>query len=169
MVLGKGQGEQGAAGDHKGLVKIPRIFLALPNPASLARVLDKSALYDGRARFQKTYLCKPAGPLRAQGSWIDQCLCSPIPPKGDCMNKNTEAPPWLPWWELRVGDGRGKVGGRSRVGKPDDRTVDVDALGTVGSTTGARQQVGAGGRQVEDDDLIDLPRVKPRVDGLLRP
>jgi hypothetical protein len=45
---GKGQGEQGAAGDHKGLIKIPRIFLALPNPASLARVLDKSALYDGR-------------------------------------------------------------------------------------------------------------------------
>jgi len=32
----------------KGLVKIPRIFLALPNPTSLARVLDKSALYDGR-------------------------------------------------------------------------------------------------------------------------
>jgi hypothetical protein len=32
----------------KGLVKIPRIFLALPNPTSLARMLDKSALYDGR-------------------------------------------------------------------------------------------------------------------------
>ncbi len=26
----------GTAGDHKGLVKIPRIFLALPNSASLA-------------------------------------------------------------------------------------------------------------------------------------
>ncbi len=37
---GKGQGEQGAAGDHKGLVKIPRIFLALPNPASLAPTDD---------------------------------------------------------------------------------------------------------------------------------
>ncbi len=36
----------GTAGDHKGLVKIPRIFLALPNPTALARVLDKSALYD---------------------------------------------------------------------------------------------------------------------------
>ena len=33
-------------GDHQGLVKIPRIFLALPNPVSLAHVLDKSALYD---------------------------------------------------------------------------------------------------------------------------
>ena len=35
----------GAAGDHKGLVKIPRIFLALPRFTSLAHVLDKSALY----------------------------------------------------------------------------------------------------------------------------
>ena len=26
-----------------------------------------------------------------RGFWIDQCLRSPIPPKGDCMNKNTEA------------------------------------------------------------------------------
>src|SRR5260370_5123869 len=26
------EGEQGAEGDHKGLVKIPRIFLALPTP-----------------------------------------------------------------------------------------------------------------------------------------
>jgi len=31
---------------EQGLVKIPRIFLALPNPTALARVLDKSALYD---------------------------------------------------------------------------------------------------------------------------
>ncbi len=30
------QGEQDTAGNHQGLVKIPRIFLALPNPASLA-------------------------------------------------------------------------------------------------------------------------------------
>ncbi len=90
------------------------------------------------------------------------------------MNTNTEAPPWLPRRELGVGDGRGEVGGGSRVGEPDDRTVDVDALGAVGGglaggRVDARQQVGAGGRQVEDDDLIDLPRVKPRVDGLLRP
>src|SRR5258708_6824513 len=115
-----------------------------------------------------------AGPLRSQGSWTDQCLRSPIPPKGDCMNKNTEATPWLPRRELRVGDGRGEVGGGSRVCEPDDRTVDVDSCGAIGSgpTCGrveARQQIGAGGRQVEDDDLIDLPRVEPRVDGLLRP
>src|SRR5260370_29149247 len=115
-----------------------------------------------------------AGPLRAQGSWIDQCLRSPIPPKGDRMNKTTEATPWLPRRELGVGDGRGEVGGGSRVGEPDDRTVDVDSYGAVGSspTCGrveARHQIGPGGRQVEDDDLIDLPRVKPRVDSLLGP
>src|SRR5207253_3915125 len=27
--------------------------------------------------------------------WIDQCLRSPIPPKGDCMNTNTEATTYL--------------------------------------------------------------------------
>ncbi len=43
-----GEHREQDAGDHQGLVKIPRIFLALPNPASLARVLDKSALYDWR-------------------------------------------------------------------------------------------------------------------------
>jgi hypothetical protein len=32
-------------GGHKGLVKIPRIFLALPHSTTLAHVLDKSALY----------------------------------------------------------------------------------------------------------------------------
>jgi len=69
----------------------------------------------------------PAVPLRAQGYWIDQCLRSPMPPKGDRMNTNTEAPPWLPWRELRVGDGRGEVGGGSRVGESDDRTIDVDS------------------------------------------
>src|SRR5260370_551263 len=36
---------RGTAGDHKGLVKIPRIFLAQPLSTSLAHVLDKSALY----------------------------------------------------------------------------------------------------------------------------
>src|SRR5258708_3866180 len=43
------------------------------------------------------------GALRAlglRGSWIDQCLRSPTPPKGSRMNKNTEATPWLPWREL---------------------------------------------------------------------
>src|SRR5260221_4095624 len=74
-----------------------------------------------------------AGPLRAQGSWIDQCLRSPMPPKGDRMNKNTEATPWLPRRELRVGDGRGEVGGGSRVSEPDDRTADVYSSGAVGS------------------------------------
>src|SRR5258708_5150295 len=74
-----------------------------------------------------------AGPLRAQGSWIDQCLRSPMPPKGDRMNKNTEATPWLPRRELRVGDGRGKIGGRSLGSEPDDRTVDVDSCGAIGS------------------------------------
>jgi hypothetical protein len=32
-------------GDHKGLGKIPRIFLAQPLFSTLAHVLDKSALY----------------------------------------------------------------------------------------------------------------------------
>jgi hypothetical protein len=90
------------------------------------------------------------------------------------MNKNTEATPWLPRRELGVGNGRGEVGGGSRVREPDDRTVDVDSRGAVGSrpTCGrveARQQIGPGGRQVEDDDLIDLPRVESRGDGLLGP
>jgi len=85
------------------------------------------------------------------------------------MNKDTEATPWLPRRELGVGDGRGKIGGRSLVSEPDDRTVDVDSCGAVRSATGSSQQVGPGGRQVEDDDLIDLPRVEPRVDGLLGP
>src|SRR5258708_13735347 len=115
-----------------------------------------------------------AGPLRSQGSWIDQCLRSPIPPKGDRMNKNTEATPWLPRRELGVGDGRGEVGGGSRVCEPDDRTVDVDSYGAVGSgpTCGrveARQQIGAGGRQVESDDLIGLPPVGSPLHGPLRP
>src|SRR5260370_5602467 len=73
-----------------------------------------------------------AGPLRSQGSWTDQCLRSPIPPKGDCMNKNTEATPWLPRRELRVGDGRGEGGGGRRGCEHDDRTVDVDSCGAIG-------------------------------------
>src|SRR5260370_21960773 len=36
---------RGAAGDRKGLVKIPRIFLAQTRFTTLAHVLDKSALY----------------------------------------------------------------------------------------------------------------------------
>ena len=80
----------------------------------------------------------------------------------------------LPWWELRVGDRRGKIGGGSLVRESDDRTVDVDSCGTVesDSTCGrveARQQVRPGGRQVEDDVLIDLPRVESLVHRLLRP
>ena len=39
--------------------------------------------------LQKPYPCK------TRGSWIDQRLCSPIPPKGDCMNTNTEAITYL--------------------------------------------------------------------------
>src|SRR5690349_6930510 len=90
------------------------------------------------------------------------------------MSKNTETATWLPGWELRVGDGSGEVGGGSLVSEPDDRTIDVDSCGAVrsGITCGrveARQQVGSGGRQVEDDDLIDLPRVESLVDGLLGP
>src|SRR5258708_498484 len=112
--------------------------------------------------------------LGLRGSWIDQCLRSPTPPKGSSMNKNTEATPWLPRRELGVRDWRGKIGGRSLVSEPDDRTVDVDSCGAVrsGCPCGwveARQQVGPGGRQVKDDDLIDLPRVEPCVDGLLGP
>src|SRR5260370_18233574 len=66
-----------------------------------------------------------AGPLRSQGSWTDQCLRSPIPPKGDCMNKNTEATPWLPRRQLRAGGGRGAAGGGDRLCEPDDPPVYV--------------------------------------------
>ncbi len=30
-----------------------------------------------------------------RGSWIDQCLCSPLPPKDDRINTNTEATTYL--------------------------------------------------------------------------
>src|SRR5258708_16661466 len=104
-----------------------------------------------------------AGPLRSQGSWTDQCLRSPIPPKGDCMNKNTEATPWLPRRELRGGNGRGEVGGGGSGREPADRTADVDSCGAVRSrpTCGrveARQQIGPGARPVGDVGLIRLAR-----------
>jgi hypothetical protein len=44
------------AGDHKGLVKIPRIFLAPPLLTSLAHVLDKSALYGYREVCPENFL-----------------------------------------------------------------------------------------------------------------
>src|SRR6266568_4672152 len=80
----------------------------------------------------------------------------------------------LPWRELRVRDWRGKIGGRYLVSEPDDRTVDADLLGAVrsglaSSRVDARQQVGTGGRQVEDDDLIDLPRVESGFHRLIGP
>ncbi|TMC87606.1 MAG: hypothetical protein E6J22_17220 [Chloroflexi bacterium] len=89
-------------------------------------------------------------------------------------NGSTEATPCLPWRELRVRDGRGKIGGRSLVSEPDDRTVDVDSCGAIrsGRPCGwveARQQIGPRGRQVEDDDLVDLPRVESLVHRFLRP
>src|SRR2546423_2036614 len=60
-----------------------------------------------------------------RGFWIDQCLRSPIPPKGDCMNTNTEATTYLPGWELRVRDWSGKIGGRRLGSEPHDCTLGV--------------------------------------------
>src|SRR5258706_11513978 len=103
-----------------------------------------------------------AGRLRSQGSWIDQCLRSPMPPKGDRMNKNTEATPWLPRRELRGGDGRGKIGGRSLGRAPGDRTGDVHPRGALGGGPargrgGARPEIRAGGRQGEGDGRLSSP------------
>jgi len=86
----------------------------------------------------------------------------------------SEATTYLPGWELRVRDGSGEIDGGSHGGEPDDRAVDVDSCGAVrsGTTCGrveTRQQVGPGGRQVEDDVLIDLPRVESRLHRLLGP
>src|SRR2546421_473309 len=53
--------------------------------------------------LQKPYPCK------TRGSWIDQRLCSPIPPKGDCMNTNTEAITYL-GGNCEFGTGAARVG-----------------------------------------------------------
>ena len=45
-----------ASAPHSGKTKGARP--SQPLSTALARVLDKSALYDGRARFQKIYPCK---------------------------------------------------------------------------------------------------------------
>ncbi|MFL5586483.1 MAG: hypothetical protein ACJ8DI_02355 [Ktedonobacteraceae bacterium] len=99
---------------------------------------------------------------------------TPVPPQDDRTNKHTEGITWLPRRELGVGDWSGKIGGRSLGSEPDDCTVDVDPCGSVrsglaGGRVDARQQVGPSGRQVEDDVLIDLPRVESRFHRLVGP
>jgi hypothetical protein len=65
----------------------------------------------------------------------------------------------LPWWELRIWRWRHQVRARCVGGKPDHGAVDVDAHGAVRGAAGGRDQVGTSRREVEDDVLIDLPRV----------
>src|SRR5713226_3187953 len=75
----------------------------------------------------------------------------------------------LPGRELRVGDRVGEVGRRGLVDEADHGAVDVDSRGAVGGTAGAGDQVGPGGREVEDLHLVDLALVEPFLDRLLRP
>src|SRR5260370_37765408 len=89
-----------------------------------------------------------AGPLRSQGSWIDQCLRSPMPPKGDRMNKNTEATPWLPRRELGGGAGRGKI----RGGRPGR---EPEGSPSAGDTFAAARGGVAGGRDARPHDGED--------------
>src|SRR5207247_8436723 len=103
-------------------------------------------------------------PSRSRRSTVEATVCRERSSQPCAPGTATK----LPRWKRRVGDRSDKVGGRSLRGEPNDRTVDVDAGGAVrsgltGGRVNARQQVGPGGRQVEDDVLIDLALVESRA------
>src|SRR5690348_5818349 len=87
---------------------------------------------------------------------------------------SAQRPLLLPGRELRVGYGIGQVGSGRLVGKTDHGAVDVNPSRAVRSGLACRrvdagEQVGAGGGEVEDLHLVDLPRVEAFLDRLVRP
>src|SRR5437588_6454693 len=118
---------------------------------------------------------EPADPCARRGPRVlDRSVFAVTNPTERRRYEHKHRNHYLPGWELGVGDWSGKIGGWSLGSEPDDCTVDVDPCGSVRSGLASgrvdtRQQVWPRGRQVEDDVLIDLPRVESRFHRLVSP